>query len=458
MSVSSKQFLNSIPSDVLQLCDNLNTKGFRAWVVGGCTRDLILGRPVHDWDLTTDARPQQVMTVFRRVIPTGIQHGTVTVMRGSQGYEITTLRGDGSYSDGRHPDSVAFVDELEQDLARRDFTMNAIALDPKSGSLIDPFGGAGDIDKKLIRAVGAPLKRFNEDGLRVLRAARFSATLEFQIEEETRNAMGGALETLRKVSMERVRDELLKTLGASKPSTALSVMLEQGVIGAIVPELLPLVGCEQNKYHAYDVWRHTLVCVDACKADPILRLAALLHDVGKPKSRAIGEKTNDYTFYHHEEIGAKIADAIGIRLKLSNEERKRMVDVVAHHLVVYESSWTDAAVRRWIKRVGMERVADLLEMSRADAHGKGIDASATLQAMDELEARIKEIAERGTALSVKDLKLDGTVLMAELGLKPSRSLGQILAYLVDQVIEEPSVNERERLLALAREWLTNNRG
>ena len=446
-----------IPSDVVRICSRLAAAGHRAWVVGGCTRDLLLQRPVHDWDLATDALPQQVASLFPRVLPTGIQHGTVTIMMGSQGYEVTTLRGDGTYSDGRHPDSVTFVQDLREDLARRDFTINAIALDPLTAVVHDPFDGQADLRAGLIRAVGRPEDRFREDGLRVLRAARFAATLGFDIEATTLAAIPTAHPTLAKVSMERVRDELLKTLAAPTPSRGLRIMLDAGILGVILPELVPMAGCAQNKYHANDVWTHTLLCVDACPPDAVLRLAALLHDVSKPSVRAINDKTLDYTFYGHEQVGARMADDIATRLKLSNEQRTRIVHLVAQHLVVYEPQWSDAAVRRWIRRVGPEHVDDVLELARADACAKGTDASETLAGLQSLHRRVDALAVQGLALTVRDLAVNGNVLMRELDLPPGPLVGRILHHLLEMVIDDPEANRTDRLLAAARSFIASTK-
>ncbi len=453
--------LHRIPKEVEDLSRRLREKGKRAWVVGGCVRDLLLGRQVSDWDLATDALPAELMKIFPRAIPTGIAHGTVTVMIGGKGYEVTTLRGETTYSDGRHPDEVHFTDDITRDLARRDFTINAIALDPLSahegagregeGALIDPFGGQSDLRARVLRAVGDPRERFSEDGLRVLRAARFVATLEVELEPATRAAIAPTLDTYRKVSMERVRDEWLKTMKARKPSRAFDVMRETGILGVTCPELLEGVGMEQNRWHAFDVWRHGMECMNACKGDPVLRVAALLHDVGKPRSRAFNDKTQDYTFYDHERIGAEIADPILTRLKFSNDERARIVDLVRHHLFHYTSEWTDTAVRRWIRRVGRERVEDLYLLNEADVRGKGRDADDDLKSLEGLKAHVKKILEAGDALNVRDLRINGHDLMRDAGLAPGPVLGRVLNQLLEEVIGDPALNERERLLVRARE-------
>ncbi|KYG06957.1 hypothetical protein BE21_31850 [Sorangium cellulosum] len=445
--------IDLVPEDVLGICRRLRERGKRGWIVGGCVRDLLRGEPAKDWDVATDARPEEVMAAFRKVIPTGIQHGTVTVMVRGVPYEVTTLRGDGTYSDGRRPDRVEFVDDITADLARRDFTMNAIALDPVDGHLIDPFGGQRDLEAKVIRAVGDPGERFAEDGLRVLRAARFAATLEGALDPETERAMGTARshQTFRCVSAERVRDEWLKAMRARRPSVAFEIMRRTELLGITCPEMMESVGCEQNRWHAYDVWGHAMACLDACKPEPILRVAALMHDIGKPRTREFSDKTRDYTFYEHERVGAEMAEPILSRLRFSNDERARIVALIRHHLICYDDSWTDAAVRRWLRRVTPALAPDLYEIGVADALGKGREVTEDIATIGRLRARVEAMLAAGAALSAKDLAVNGGVLMKELGIPPSRLVGEILERLVELVTEEPEANTPERLLAAARE-------
>ncbi|MBW2526451.1 MAG: HD domain-containing protein [Deltaproteobacteria bacterium] len=444
---------------VLAICRRLRERGKRGWVVGGCVRDLLSGRTVSDWDVATDARPREVMGAFRRVVPTGLRHGTVTVLWHDEPYEVTTLRGEGAYSDGRRPDEVRFLDDIEQDLARRDLTINAMAIDPIGPALIDPFGGLDDLDQRVLRAVGEPLERFTEDGLRILRVARFAATLRCTVDAATREAMGDerALAVFRQVSAERVRDEWLKAMVASEPSIAFELMRETGILEVVAPELHAMVGCEQNRWHAYDVWQHTMRCLDACEPDPVLRMAALLHDVAKPQTRALSDKTEDYTFFGHEVAGARVADRLLRRLRFSNEQRSRIVHVIRHHLICYTPEWTDAAVRRWLRRVGSDRVEDLTRLAIADGRSKGLDETASIAAIAELKQRVQAIEQAGTALCRRDLAVDGTTVMQELSLEPGRVVGQVLAALLELVTEDPRKNERALLLAEARRWLEEQR-
>ncbi len=444
--------LSVVPKDVFGICDKLNAAGRRGWVVGGCVRDSLLGKAVADWDVATDARPEELMKLFPKAIPTGLQHGTVTLVVRGHHYEVTTLRGETTYSDGRRPDAVHFVDDITADLARRDFTINAIAVDPTTGAVIDPFGGQKDLAARLIRAVGKAVERFGEDGLRVLRAARFSATLEFDLDRETFDAIAPTLETFKKVSSERVRDEWVKTMKAKKPSRAFEVMRETGILDVTCPELMEGVGMAQNRWHTYDVWRHGMECMDACVGDPVLRIAALLHDVGKPRSRAFSEKTNDWTFYDHDKIGAEIALPILTRLRFSNDERERIVALVRHHLFHYDG-WSDAAVRRWIQRVGKHRIEDLYALNEADLRGKGTFADADLGPLLALRGHVEKVLAEGAALSTRDLAVNGKVLMSELGLAPGRILGEILDHLLEAVTNDPAANRREALLDLARAFV-----
>lgn len=439
---------DAIPQPVVALCRQLRDRGFQAWVVGGSLRDVLLGRQPKDWDLATSAKPQEMMRIWKRVIPTGIAHGTVTVLSGDDSYEVTTLRGEGAYSDGRRPDEVFFVQDIEQDLARRDFTVNAIAYDPLDGRLIDPFDGLADLERKLLRTVGRPEARFGEDGLRVLRAARFAATLEFELEAATLAAIPGSLAAFSQVSKERVRDEWLRALVARKPSRAFEVMRETGILSITCPELMEQVGCTQNRHHAYDVWQHSMVCLDESPEDALQRLAALLHDLGKPRTRNLSDKTGDYTFYHHESVGADLAEEWLRTYRFSNDERKSVVHLVRHHLICYSSEWSDAAVRRFVRRVGVEHVDALLELARADAIAKGKPPEPEFAALAELRARIEASRAQGAAFGTRDLAISGRDVMIKLGVPPGPIIGKVLERVLERVLEDPQLNQRDALLEL----------
>ena len=443
-----------IATPVLDICKELRKSGERAWVVGGCVRDTLRGEQVNDWDVATTALPQKVQQTFRKVIPTGIDHGTVTVLWKGDAYEVTTLRGEGAYTDGRRPDSVVFVEDIDRDLARRDFTVNAIAYDPVEGRVTDPFNGLVDMQNEVLRAVGEPSERFQEDGLRILRGARFVATLGFELEDATEAAFRGALDTFRKVSPERVREEWLKAMKAPTPSRAFEVMRRTGILEVTYPEMLEQVGCEQNQWHAYDVWGHTMRVLDESAPDPVERIAALLHDVAKPRTRAKSEKTNDWTFYHHEKVGADMAERWLRDYRFSNHERELVVGLIRNHLICYTSEWTDAAVRRFIKRVGTDGVDPLLRLGEADALGKGLNVDEELAALKELRGRIDKSMEEGNALTTQDLAVGGKDVIAHLEGGAGPRVGEILRTLLDRVIEDPSLNTRDKLMPIVEDLAT----
>jgi tRNA nucleotidyltransferase (CCA-adding enzyme) len=447
MSTDVGHLLELLPPDVLEICRRLRDQGKRGWIVGGCVRDLLRGGAAKDWDVCTDARPEEVVSFFRKVIPTGIQHGTVTVVLRGVHYEVTTLRGEGAYSDGRRPDKVEFVDDITADLARRDFTFNAMAIDPLDGHLIDPFDGRRDLEARVLRAVGDAAERFFEDGLRVLRAARFSATLGCSIDPATESAMGAprSLDTFRRVSAERVRDEWLKAMTAERPSVAFEAMRRTRILDVTCPELTALVG-HAGSDGGRDAFERAMICVDACKAAPILGVAALLHGVGEPRAAA-GLATDQ------ARASAEIAEAILTRLKLSNDERARVTALIRHHVTGYSPGWSDAAVRRWIRRVTPELLADLHELGLAVARSAGGDVDAAIHAVEELHARAAAQVAAGAALSTRDLALNGRDLMTTLALKPGRIIGETLERLLELVTDDPSLNERARLLDAARALL-----
>ncbi len=442
---------DAIPEQVVALCHRIREGGYRAWVVGGSLRDVLLERTPGDWDIATSATPDELRTLFRRVVPTGEKHGTVTVLWHGSSYELTTLRGEGGYSDGRRPDAVEFIDDIEADLQRRDFTINALAYDPLEDRLIDPLGGARDLDAGLLRTVGRAEDRFREDGLRPLRAARFVATLELKLDPATRDAIGASLDSFRRVSAERVRDEWLKTLAARLPSRGFEVMRETGLLGVTCPDLVEQVGCEQNRYHAFDVWTHSLQCLDACPPDAVQRMAGLLHDLGKPRTRERSEAHGDWTFYRHDIVGAEMADRWLRDLRFANSDRERIVHLVRHHLVCYADDWSDAAVRRFVRRVGVTEVDSLLTLARADTLAKGRPVDDELAGLERLRTRIADAVAAGAAFGLKDLAVSGADVMQRLGITPGPTVGKVLEALLQRVLEEPSLNEREALLRVVDE-------
>lgn len=436
----------SLPDGVLYIINKLQGNGFQAYVVGGAVRDLLLKKLVYDWDITTDASPKQVSSLFEKVVPTGIKYGTVTVMLEDGDFEVTTFRCDEKYSDGRHPDKVSFTKNLQEDLSRRDFTVNAIAYDPISGMLADPFDGQKDLEKKLIKAVGVPLDRFNEDGLRPLRACRFAAKLGFDIEKKTLAAISSTLNVFKKVASERVRDEILKMLSSEKPSTGFEYMRRAGLLKAVLPELQKCVGIKQPKqFHAHDVYFHAVYACDAAPKElPMVRLAALLHDISKPQC-----KKGD-TFYDHDNKGAETAGRIMKRLKFGSDDIKEVKNLIKNHMFNYTALWSDSAVRRFIKRVGLDSLEDLFILRLADM--KAMEREIDAEYLKELKDRIKKVVDEENALNISDLKVNGRDIMKALGLGQGPRVGRILAFLLDNVLEDPSLNSRKKLLGLAKKY------
>jgi tRNA nucleotidyltransferase (CCA-adding enzyme) len=438
-----------VPPGILAIATALRGAGGQAWVVGGAVRDLLLDRPVNDWDLATDLVPEVVSSLFRRTVEVGIRFGTVRVLSRDSDCEVTTFRRDGLYTDARRPDEVHFTGSLEEDLVRRDFTINALAWDPVDDRIEDPAGGRTDLAARLVRAVGDPVDRFTEDGLRLLRAVRFSAQLDFDIEPATYRALLLCAPRLERISPERVREELDRLLQAPRPSAALAVLHETGLLRRVLPELSACYGIAQNTHHAYDVFHHTLAAVDAVPPERrLVRLAVLFHDVGKPRTR--GEKRGVTTFYAHQSAGRRLADQAFRRLRYPNEDRERVGHLVQHHMFHYRPEWTDAAVRRFLRDVGDEHLDDLFALRAADSAGNGTRRR-TAPELDELRRRIAVEVERRSALTVRDLAVNGHDLMLELGVAPGPELGHILHLLLEEVLDDPGRNEREALLARARE-------
>ncbi len=437
-----------VPAGARRVCEHLQQAGHQAVVVGGCVRDAMLGRTPGDWDIATSAHPEQVQRLFRKTIPTGLQHGTVTVLESELAIEVTTFRGEGAYSDARRPDHVVFGVTLEEDMSRRDFTVNAMAFDPVTEALHDPFGGQADLAARVIRAVGDAGERFREDGLRVMRAIRFAAVLGFTIDPATLAAIPSALESLSKVAVERVQGELMKLLGAPRPSVGLVPMQQTGILDVILPELVPTVGQAQNRHHSHDVWTHTVAVVDATPGDAVRRLGALFHDVAKPRTAAPKpDAPGEFTFYRHDTIGAEVTDAICRRLKLSNQDRERVVAMVAHHMFWYTPEWSDATVRRFVQRVGVELLPDLFALRQGDVIGRGRGEDPETE-LAELRVRTDRVLAEKQALSIGDLAVNGTEVMAALGVRGGKIVGDTLKALLERVVEDPSLNERERLLEL----------
>lgn len=451
-----------IPDELKKMNEIFSQNGFEAYLVGGAVRDMLLGKKADDWDVTTNAKPEEVMKIFRRVIPTGIDHGTVTVHFLGQEIEVTTFRTESDYSDGRHPDKVEYAGHIEEDLSRRDFTMNAIAASLEDGHIVDPYGGAEDLKKGIIRTVGIPHERFMEDGLRPVRALRFASKLQFSIEKDTYSEIfeENVQKKIASISVERFRDELMKMMASPKPSVGLKMMEETGVLKIFMDELSVCRGCIQKDdrgYHIFDVMDHNIyACDGAPKEKPLLRLAAFLHDCGKPASKVErtveGHKINN--FYNHEKYSVEIARSLMTKLKFSNAEIDYVCHLIENHMFHYESSWSDAAVRRFIVRVGLDSFDDLIDLRLADMYGKynadvRLHNSAGCANLVELSDRVKALAAQSCALSLKDLKVNGKDLIAE-GIPAGKKLGKILNELFQTVLDDPEMNDREKLLKLAK--------
>lgn len=443
-----------IPEDFYgRLSEFINTfykNGFECYLIGGCVRDLILGYEIYDYDFATNARPEQVMKLFKRVIPTGIKHGTVTVMVKGLEFEVTTFRSDGKYLDGRRPEMVHYAESLDEDVMRRDFTINGMAYDLKKDEVIDYVGGMDDLNQGIIRTIGDPIERFSEDGLRTFRACRFAAKLGFTIEEKTFEAIGETLNISAMVSAERIREELMKLLTSGIPSVGLECMRKSGLLKLWLPELDSCYDIDQNKFHVHDIYYHSLYSCDAAPADkPLIRLSALLHDVGKVNTKRIGDD-GDYTFYNHEVIGARIVRKILKRLKFSNAEMETVNNLVLNHMFHYTDDWSDGAVRRFMRKVGVENIPDLFVLREADRVGNG-SRSGLPEPIMILKQRIAKVIEAENAITVRDLNIDGNILMEKFDLKPGPVIGKILHELLEIVLDHPELNTCEMLLEKSAE-------
>ena len=432
-----------IPEKASHIISVLTEAGFEAYVVGGCVRDAILGRDAADWDITTNALPSQVKALFPRTLDTGLQHGTVTVMQGKEGFEVTTYRIDGEYLDGRHPDKVTFTPSLLEDLKRRDFTVNAMAYNEKEG-LVDAFGGLEDLERRRIRCVGDPRERFTEDALRILRAVRFSAQLDFTIEEKTRAALSEFAPRLLKVSAERIQTELVKLLTSSHPEV-FRVVWETGISAVILPEFDACMDTPQNNpHHCWSVGEHTLRALTFVEPDKVLRLAVLLHDIGKPPVRTTDECGIDH-FYSHAQKGAEMAGGILRRLKFDNDTRKRVARLVQVHDDLQIAA-AQRSVRRAVYRIGADLFPDYLKLRRADIMAQNPDVrQEKLNELARIEEMYQKILEAQQCLSLKDLAVTGRDLI-EAGMQPGPELGRTLNQLLELVIEHPEYNTKESLL------------
>lgn len=436
-----------LPRKVVLIIKNLQRHGYDAYAVGGCVRDSILNRKPEDWDITTSAKPEQVKRIFRRTVDTGIEHGTVTVLIGKDGFEVTTYRVDGLYEDGRHPKEVTFTSRLEEDLKRRDFTINAMAYNDDE-RLVDAFGGMRDLNYHLIRCVGDPKERFSEDALRILRAVRFSAQLAFPIEPETAEAIKSLAPNLEKISAERIQAELVKLLVSDHPER-IQDACELGITKVVLPEWDDMVGVKQNTpHHKYDVAAHTVHALQNVKNDKVLRLTMLFHDMGKPVMKTTNENGRDH-FKGHAIASEQIAKTVMKRLKFDNDTIRKVTKLVAYH--DYRMEPTGANVRRAMHEIGVElfpyylavRLADTKAQSSYERRGK-------LENIIQIRELYRNALRNKECVTLKDLAVTGTDLI-NLGIAPGKKLGTLLNELLDMVIEDPAWNQKGKLCDYVKE-------
>jgi tRNA nucleotidyltransferase (CCA-adding enzyme) len=464
-----------IPAAVLKILKTIEKEGHEIYIVGGAVRDMLMGKSVYDWDFTTNATPQEMLKLFKDAYYTN-EFGMVGIpneVEGERPYEITTFRTEHGYSDARRPDKVKWGKSLEEDLKRRDFTINAMALRYETAEqrtkrkvqskktmhyvvcsvyLLDPFQGQKDLDKKLIRAVGDPNERFAEDALRMLRAVRIASELNFKIEKKTRSAIKNNVSMVNKIARERVRDEILKTIASPHPYQGMKMFREVGLMEAILPELEKTFGVEQKspgRHHIYDVGTHSMMSlkfVAERNQDPIVRLATLIHDIGKPQTYK-KLKSGTITFYNHEMVSAKIANRIADRLRFSKKQKEKLYKLVRWHQFTVDEKQTDSAIRRFIKHVGKENVADMLDLRVGDRLGGG--ARETSWRLEEYKKRLIEVQKQ--PFTVHDLKISGNDVMKKLGIPPGPKVGEILQSLFKGVVEKKLENKKKDLLKKLKE-------
>lgn len=435
-----------LPDKVSYIIDMLTRAGYEAYAVGGCIRDSIMGRKPKDWDITTSAKPAEVKAVFPNTINTGEKHGTVTVMIGREGFEVTTYRIDGEYEDLRHPKEVTFTPDLLEDLKRRDFTINAMAYNTADG-LVDAFDGTGDLDRKIIRCVGDAGQRFKEDALRMMRAVRFAAELGFSVDENTKAAICAQSADLKYISAERVQAELVKILTSDHPEM-MRILYETGITAAVLPEFDAMMQTEQkHPHHIYTVGEHTIAALKHIRNDKMLRITMLFHDVAKPLCRTTG-KDGFHHFYNHPGIGSRLTKEILRRLKFDNDTIQTVCRLIAGH--DENPLLTEKSVRRAMVRIGLEAYPAIFEVKKADVLAQSeYMRSEKLEYLKEYEACYLRIIEKGQCLSLKDLAVTGNDLIA-LGISPGPYLGKVLSDLLEIVLDDPKKNTKEELLERAR--------
>jgi tRNA nucleotidyltransferase (CCA-adding enzyme) len=434
-----------LTKEVQYILETLMDNGYEAYIVGGCVRDSLLKREIKDYDITTNALPEDIIKLFERTIPTGLKHGTVTVVINKNNYEVTTYRIDGTYSDNRHPDQVEFTSSLREDLSRRDFTINALVYNNHQG-FIDLFSGIEDLNQRIVRCVGDADRRFNEDSLRMLRAVRFSSQLGFNIEEATYSAIKKNNHLLKNVSKERIREELVKILMSSIPSGGVRMLLDTGLLKHIIPELLECVGFDQrNPHHDKNVFDHIMSVLDNSSSSLIVRLGALLHDIGKPRTFSVDKRGIGH-FYGHNTVGAEMAETILKRLRFDNNTIKKVVILINEHMSAY-TVMKNKTLKKFIARVGVDNIEELFQLQIADS--KGHKANADYSPILKRREDVRRILEKGEALTVSSLNISGDDLI-RLGFKPGKEIGVTLNKLLDMVLGDPQLNNSTTLINIAK--------
>lgn len=441
----------NIPKDVNYIINNFYKNGYEAYMVGGCVRDSLLGVEPKDYDITTSAKPEETISLFEKTIPTGLKHGTITVIINSTPYEVTTFRTEGTYLDNRRPSSVDFVTDIKEDLSRRDFTINALAYNENTG-LIDYFNGVDDIKNKIIRCVGDPDKRFKEDALRMLRAIRFSCQLTFDIEEGTLKAIKDNYKLIENISFERIRDEICKILISHNPSRGLELLKDTKLLELILPEINSLVDFSPKcTNHNRNVFTHTLRVIDNTENDLLLRLSALFHDVGKLNTLTPFDNGRFYGFPGHSIEGAIMSKRILSKLRFDNNTIKIVSKLIEHHLVLnVDTMLTKYEVKKLLNDVGKNNISLLFKLQRADINSLD-NPKIFLDKVNYTEKLANEILENNEPLTIKDLDISGEDLISNLGLKPGKIIGDTLNYILDKVLEDPNLNSKEILLNLAKD-------
>jgi len=442
MKVINTLKTHKYPKEVLFVIRKIMENGYEAYLVGGAIRDIILKNEIYDYDITTNAYPEMIISLFDRVIETGIKHGTVTVAISKFDIEVTTYRKDGEYKDFRRPETIEYSKTINEDLKRRDFTINALAYNPVNNDFIDMFNGVNDLKNKEIVAINNPVDRFNEDALRMMRAIRFAVKLNFKIKNDVFSSINLLNKHIKNVSMERINDEFTKILLSDYPSIGIRLLDESGLLQHFIPELIKCKGVKQNKYHIYDVYEHILHAVDNSKKDLIIRLSVLFHDIAKPNTRRMIH--GNATFYNHEVIGSDIVEEILKRLKYPNNIVKTVKHLVRNHMFNYTSEWKDSAIRRFINKVGVEHLDYLLNIRIADASAGNPKHKDTLYL--EFFDKINEMVKNEEVFTIKDLAINGQDIINKLHIKPSKAVGEILNKTLLFVMENPENNKKEILL------------